>query len=203
MTKDITTEKKILDAAHDVFIEKGMDGARTKEIAERAGINKALLHYYYRTKDTLFLAVFKKVASRIVPKLTDLVTSDISFFELLEDFIERYIDILIKNPFLPGFILHEINRSPANLANVFIEAGIKPELITNLIEKAYRDGLIRKVDPKHLLVNIFSLCVFPVAAKPLLQRVFFENDSMAYKAFLKERAKEVSSFIIHSIKVEQ
>ena len=84
--KKDNTEEKILNAAQTVFIQKGMDGARMQEIADEAGINKALLHYYFRTKQKLFEAIFKKVFSQIFPNLMDMVHSELPIEEKLGDF---------------------------------------------------------------------------------------------------------------------
>ena len=105
--KKDNSEEKILNAAQSVFIQKGMDGARMQEIADEAGINKALLHYYFRTKQKLFEAILKKVFSNILPNLMDMVHSDLPIEEKLGIFIENYIDLLMENPYLPNFILKE------------------------------------------------------------------------------------------------
>ena len=103
------TEKKILEAAKEVFIEKGNDGARMQEIADKAGINKSLLHYYYRTKEKLFESVFKFAFSQFAPKVLNAFDGDEDFFKQLEKFISIYIDIISKNAFIPMFILNEVN----------------------------------------------------------------------------------------------
>ena len=197
--KDKTTEEKILEAAHEVFIQKGMDGARTQEIAVKAGINKALLHYYYRTKDMLFIAVFKKVITHIIPSITDIFNSDAKFSEKIEVFVSRYMSLILKNPFLPGFVLHEISRNPDKLANIIKEGGVNPELFINTIKKAIDDGEIRPIEPRQLILNIFALCLFPVVARPIMQRIFFENNSKEYNLFLEGRTREITDFVLKSI----
>ena len=198
-TKDKTTEEKILEAAHEVFIQKGMDGARTQEIAAKAGINKALLHYYYRTKDMLFLAVFKKVIAHLIPTITDIFNSDRKFSEKIEVFVGRYMSLIMKNPFLPGFVLHEINRNPDKLVNVMKEGGVNPLMFINMVNKAIDNGEIRTIEPRQLIINILALCLFPVVARPLMQRIFFDNNSKEYSLFLNERTMEITDFVLKSI----
>lgn len=199
--KKDTTEDKILTAAQTVFIRKGMDGARMQEIANEAGINKALLHYYFRTKEKLFEAIFKKVFSKILPNLMDMVNSAEPFETKLTRFVENYIDLLQKNPFLPTFILKEMNRDPGFLASLIKASGVQPELLFAMFEREMAAGKIRRMDPRDLLINILSLSIFPIASKPLMSIMFFENNRTAYDAFIESRKKTVKEFILNSIKL--
>lgn len=197
--KKDNTEEKILLAAQLVFIKKGMDGARMQEIADEAGINKALLHYYFRTKEKLFNAIFKKVFSKILPDIMEMVDSDLPFENKLGIFIENYIDFLMKNPYLPTFILKEMNRNPEFLFSTIKETGIRPEKILNMFEKEMEAGKIRRIDPLDLIVNILSLSIFPVAAKPLITTAFFGNDKKACNEFIIRRKETVKTFVLNSI----
>jgi TetR/AcrR family transcriptional regulator len=193
------TEEKILAAAQNVFIRKGMDGARMQEIANEAGINKALLHYYFRTKEKLFNAIFQTVFSRIFPNLMIMVHSDLPLEEKLGQFIEKYIDLLQKNPFLPTFILKEMNRNPEFLATVIKSNGLNPKEIFAMFEQEMEAGRIRRMDPRDLLINMLGLSIFPIAAGPLMTIMFFENDKKAFNDFIERRKTTINEFIIHSI----
>lgn len=200
--KKDNTEEKILNAAQTVFIRKGMDGARMQEIADEAGINKALLHYYFRTKEKLFNAIFKTVFSRIFPNLMTMVHSDLPLEEKLGVFIDKYIDLLQKNPFLPTFILKEMNRNPEFLATIIKGNGVNPNEIFSMFEKEMNAGKIRKMDPRDLLVNMLGLSIFPIAAGPLLSIMFFENDKIAYNEFIEKRKITIKEFILNSILIK-
>lgn len=200
--KKDNTEDKILDAAQTVFIQKGMDGSRMQEIANEAGINKALLHYYFRTKQKLFEAIFNKVFKQIFPNLEAFISSDLPIEEKLGTFIDKYISLLLKNPFLPAFILKEIHRDPEFLASVIKSTGINPNALFNMLENEMKAGNIRRMDPKDLLINILAMSIFPIAAKPLMQIMFFENDKKAYNDFLVKRKETVKDFILDSILVK-
>src|SRR5665647_861310 len=106
------TEEKIFEAATEVFIEKGMDGARMQDIASYAGINKALLHYYYRTKDQLFNAVFEMILKQILKKFAPVFDDTLTLEEKIRFFFKEHIAFLQANPRLPGFLLNEVNRNP-------------------------------------------------------------------------------------------
>ena len=91
MKKDFTTEEKILTAAKQVFLTRGMDGARMQDIADEAGINKALLHYYFRSKDQLFEKIFLEVAHAFLPRVLGILESESTLFEKIERFCNEYI----------------------------------------------------------------------------------------------------------------
>ena len=103
---DKLTEEKIFEAATEVFIEKGMDGARMQDIATHAGINKALLHYYFRTKDQLFNVVFEMISRKILKKFAPVFDKNLTLEEKIRFFFREHITFLQKNPKLPAFLLN-------------------------------------------------------------------------------------------------
>ncbi len=196
MPKNLT-EQKILDAAHKLFTHKGMNGARMQEIADEAGINKALLHYYFRSKDKLFERIFIESFSQLVPKLNILLDNKKTLDEKIKMFVNEYIIVLQHNSFLPLFILQEIQRDPENLYEKLSSAGFDSKVILNNLQTGM-DLPVLQI--KNLMINIIGLCVFPFAAKPLLNHVFFDNDEEAYCDFLEERKKSLPEFILNCLK---
>lgn len=201
-----STEEQIFSAAREEFIEKGFDGARMQEIAKRANINKALLHYYYRTKEKLFDAIFDKVFKSFMPGMVDVMQSDAPLFYKIEVFVEKYINLISENPHIPSFILHELNRNPDRLVGLFgsVFGVVRNKVFLNLrdiIQKEVASGTIRPIEPEQLIVNMISLCIFPFVARPIVQGVIFDNNKEAYIQFLESRKKEVAKFIINSIAV--
>ena len=195
------TEKKILDAAKKVFVTKGSDGARMQEIADEAGINKSLLHYYYRSKEKLFNTVFKYAFKKFAPNLMGIFESNEDFFTKTATFIHNYIDIIGKNPFIPMFILNELNKKNAGFMGVFVKSsGININLLENIIAKEVEKGVIKQTDAKQLIVNIIALCVFPYIGRPLIQTVVFDDNKEEFSRFLESRKEEVSKLIISSLK---
>lgn len=194
------TESKILEAAKKVFILNGFEGTSMQQIANEAGINKSLLHYYFRNKEKLFAAVFSYAFRIFVPQVQEILNSDTSVFIKIERIVAEYMDMLLKNEFIPAFILHEINRNPDGIITIMQGTGLNPQLFIEQFAREIKKGNIRPVDPRHLIVNLIAMCVFPVAARPLMQRILFANDNDAYQRFLKERKSSVADFIIQSIK---
>ena len=129
---DKQTEEKIFEAATDVFVEKGMDGARMQDIANHAGINKALLHYYYRTKDQLFNAVFEMIARKIFKKFAPVFDENLTLEEKIRFFFKEHITFLQENPRLPGFILNEVNRNPARIRKLLKNVDFDRHLVKTI-----------------------------------------------------------------------
>jgi len=194
------TEKTILEAAKEVFVEYGFDGASMQKIADRAGINKALLHYYFRSKEKLFEATFREVFYSMVPPLINTVKEEMSLEEKITIFVEKYIDTLRDNPLVPLFILHELNRNPENLPELVKESGIDPAIFFSQINSEIESGNIRPVPPHHLMINILALSVFPFVAKPIIKGLFFNRDNDEFNKFIEERKEIVTTFILNAIK---
>ncbi len=202
---EMNTEQKILDAAKDVFQQKGLTGARMQEIADKAGINKALLHYYYRTKDKLFEKVFDIAFSLFIPKVKEMMSGDTPISEKIEFFVENYINLLHKHPYIPGFVISELNRNPQILVNIFEKnVGLQKNDIIQKLDKQINDevqkGILKPISAHNLMTNVVSLCIFPIVAKPVLKGVLFNNDDKEYKVFLDQRKEFVKEYLINSIK---
>ncbi|MCD6544114.1 MAG: TetR/AcrR family transcriptional regulator [Flavobacteriaceae bacterium] len=200
-TKDISAEEKILEAARQVFENKGMSGARMQEIAEVAKINKSLLHYYYRSKQKLFEAVFKTAFNKLAPQINIILNSDQNICEKIRNFSKNYTSFMIKHPYLPNFILQELNRNP-EFAKELISTKTFPSMknFQNQIRKAVADKKIRKIEAEQLFINILSLNIFPFVAAPLIKGFINANDKQ-YKTVLETRKTEIADFIIQSIKI--
>lgn len=202
--QDSNTEEKIILAAEKVFIENGMAGARMQQIADEAGINKALLHYYYRSKEKLFEIVFKTAIKMLVPNLVNAYKSgDGDFFTRLRKFIDSYITIIEKTPHIPAFVIHEVNHRPDQLTNMLAELNVDISFIINDINAAIDAGEIRPINPYDLMINVISLTIFPVVARPMITGIIFKGDKKGYKEFMKHRRNVVADFIINSIRLEK
>ena len=198
------TEDKIFSAAQEVFIEKGFDGTRMQDISEKAGLNKALLHYYYRTKEKLFNMIFDRIMGDFFGQVMDMIQSDTPLFEKIEFFVSSYLNVIMKNPHIPGFIINELNRNPQRLVSIFESTPIAKENAFGKFAKSIQDeiekGTIEPITPEQLITNIIALSIFPIIARPILECVVFKNDKVQYNKFLESRKKEVAKFVINSIR---
>ncbi len=198
--QNISTEEHILEVAREVFMQNGYDGTSMQMIADKAGINKSLLHYYYRSKERLFREIFAKVFSQFIPHLGVIFMSEMTLEAKIHAFVDRYIDVFIENPLIPIFVMQELSKNPDSLSELIREAGIKPEIMLGKIGIALEQEKVYIRDPRHFFVNLIGLCVFPFAARPLIQRMLFDNDQKAYNNFLQERKKEIPQLILNAIR---
>ena len=200
---DRQTKLKIFRAASDIFEEKGYEGARMQEIADRAGINKALLHYYFRSKDQLFMAVFQVLLKKMFEKIMTIFAADTTFKEKIRQFLDQHIDFLSKNPKLPIFLLNEVSRNPS------IAAGLKEtipyEEMRDLIYEKHAKELkgygIKKSDMPQLMITVVSMSVFPYAARDMIALMMPQmHDNRRFKTFMDERKEFAADFILNSLK---
>lgn len=198
---EYNTEEIIFKSAITIFHKKGLAGARMQEIADEAGINKAMLHYYFRSKQLLFEAVFKKAFMQLAPQIHQVLNSEDSLFEKIENFADKYISFVMENRFLPTFIIQELNNNPDFAIQFFSQAEFpKPTNFLLQIEEGIQNKTIRPVNPKQVLIDMFSLCIFPFVGLPLLQKISNLEES-AYNNLLIERKKHIASMLINSIKI--
>lgn len=199
--KEKQTEERIFEAATEVFEEKGLAGARMQNIADRAGINKALLHYYFRTKDHLFEAVFTALAKRIFSRFTPIFDENMSIEDKIRFFFREHIEFLKKNPKLPGFILNEINNNPMRIKKLISNIDLK-EIWGAFLEKhkhELHNYNITEESLPQLLTSIVSLSVFPFAARGIFETLMGKL-GYDFDAYIEERKVYAAEFVIRSIK---
>ncbi len=200
---DNQTRDRIFKAASEVFEEKGYDGARMQEIADLAGINKALLHYYFSTKDQLFGAVFQVLLRKMFEKIVSIFMEDISFKEKLRKFFDQHIEILIKNQKLPIFLLNELSHNP-ELVQGIRETLPYEQLRNSLFQKHAKElkGYgIKKDDMPQLMLTVVSFSVFPFAARDMITMMIPElADNKKFIAFMRDRKEFAADFVITALK---
>jgi TetR/AcrR family transcriptional regulator len=206
MVEDHNTEQRIYDAARRVFMQKGLAGARMQEIADEAGINKALLHYYFRNKEKLFEGIFNEVIVRISSGLASAFEKEMDVMGRIHSLVDIYIDVLAENRYLPLFVLNEMSHDPEKFSGMFIQHVVvhMKKFILQIQDEAKR-GLIRPIHPIHLLLNILGLIIFPFAALPVMTKIIEKADvdgripEMNMESFLKERKKIIYEFIENAL----
>jgi TetR/AcrR family transcriptional regulator len=206
--RDGDTEQKILDAAHAVFIRTGTAGARMQEIAREAGVNSALLHYYFRSKDRLAQAVFHRAAAQLLPAVAGVLASDRPLAEKVRAIVEIELDRLSRTPYLPAYIISELAHHPERITH-FISAltGSQPDalgrrllrIVGGQIDAEVRAGRMRPIAPEQFLVNLLSLCIFPFAARPMIAALMGLDDK-AFTRFIRERRETLPDFFLNALR---
>lgn len=194
-------EEEILNAAKDIFQQKGMAGARMQEIADKAKINKALLHYYYRSKQLLFEAVFKNAFNLLAPQIGKVLNDDTDLFEKIRNFTNNYVSFVIKHPYLPNFVIQELNRNPEFIDKLRASENFpSTEKFKLQVTTAINEGKIRPIEAEQLLINIIAMNIFPFIGEPLLMALT-NVDKKKYSELLQNRKTEAAEFIINAIKI--
>ena len=195
------TEERIFDAATEVFLERGMDGARMQDIADQAGINKSLLHYYYRSKDRLFDAVFEKVASRMFTRFAPLLDPGLTLEEKIRFFFREHISFLEQNPRLPSFLLNEINRNPQRIKSIIRK--FDPEKLYDILEKQHGEelkqfGITPTLLPQ-IITSVAAMSIFPFVARGIVETIL-EKIGLNFKDYIEERKTFAAGFVIRAFR---
>jgi len=198
---DKQTEEKIFESATEVFIEKGMDGARMQDIADHAGINKSLLHYYYRTKEHLFNAVFEMIAGQMFRKFAPIFDENLSLEEKIRFFFREHITFLQKNPRLPGFLMNEMHRNPERIKKFLKSVDIQKLWAT--LEAQHKEELDKyNLNPETIpqfMTSVAAMSVFPFIAKPIVGSLM-EKMGYDFDEYLEERKEYAADFVINALK---
>jgi AcrR family transcriptional regulator len=192
---DLATEERILEAAHRVFLRRGTAGARTQEIADEAGVNKALLHYYYRTKGRLAEAVFLRAAGTLFPRMLAALAADRPLRDKLRDAVEAESDMLEANPYLPGYLIAEFQYEPERLRDLIAQALPVSEMRAAVLGGLQRQldaeaeaGRLRPTRAEDLVVALMAQTVFPYAAAPMIEAVLGLDDDARREMAARRRA---------------
>ena len=197
---DISTEQRIVRAAREVFMTRGFDGARMQQIADEAGINKALLHYYFRSKQQLFEVVFTETLGKFQQAFIRILSSEQPLIEKIRSMVAEDIEILIENPDIPLFVISEVAKNPDQMTDRARKVGM-PKLIEEFskqVRSAVRRKEIRRIDPVELLINILSLNRFPFIGKPVLCSMI-GIDEKKFHAMMKKRKTSVADMIVNDL----
>jgi len=170
-----------------------------QEIADEAGINKALLHYYYRNKVNLFDAVFRCTFQELLSKLFVTVGADVPLEQKLRNIISEYIGFLQKNSHIPGFIIEEVNHDPERILAMFKSAPVEPDQLIKKMRSSVGDPGLSNDEFREMFINIVALCVFPVVARPIIQQLFALSDK-EYNQFIENRKETLPRFIMNAIR---
>ncbi|MDD5457502.1 MAG: TetR/AcrR family transcriptional regulator [Candidatus Margulisbacteria bacterium] len=207
-TTDSQTENKILRSALNVFVNKGWHGASMQEIADNAGVNKALLHYYFRTKQNLYEKIFEFIIAKNFQQLNDCLNENGNFYDILSNFVDRYINIFADNSKLSLFIMRDfiyggniITKEFKKLADT--PTGLPPQKFMRITEKAKARGEIKDVNSFQLLLTILGACIYSFFAEPLIKEIMPLKPEINSKEFLKERKRSIVETIYNGIRKDK
>jgi AcrR family transcriptional regulator len=190
---------RILDAADEVFVRRGIDGARTREIAAKAGVNKALIHYYFRTKTDLARAVWLRIASSLVPGIFQMMASDAPLDDKIDAFVDSYLTRLKRHPYLPAYVVSEAARRP-DFVPAFYASGrgaAAKRMVRKLrdqIQEQVKKGKIAPIDADQFFITLASSCMFPFVMRAMLSAALGIGPSQ-FDSFIERRRKTLPAFL--------
>jgi TetR/AcrR family transcriptional regulator len=184
---EIQTENLIKQKAKILFFQKGFLNATTQEIADEAGVNRALIHYYFRSREQLLDLLLHETLKEKKEKMRMVLTSGIPFREKIANFIDTIVDYGLTYPYLDNFIISETARSPEKVEVFCSMDRVKSsDLIREELEQEISNGKIAPITAEHFMINLSALCNYPLLAKAVLQTIHGMTDA-AYRKFLLDR----------------
>jgi len=198
---DQATRDRILAAAHRVFLKQGTAKARTQEIADEAGVNKALVHYYFGTKDALANAVFANAAAQFLPRIFGIFASELlSIEEKVRGVVREQVDFHLARPYLAGYVISEAHAEPERVQTVMAAAGGAPlAVLRKQLAAAAAAGRIRRITAEQFVVSLVGLLVFPFVARPLLPGLI-GIDAERFPAFVEARKRDLPDFFLAGLR---
>jgi TetR/AcrR family transcriptional regulator len=186
-TDELQTENLIKQKAKILFFQKGFLNATTQEIADEAGVNRALIHYYFRSREQLLDLLLQETLKEKKEKVRKVLTSELPFREKIANFIDTIVDYGLTYPYLDNFIISETARSPEKV-DVFcsMDRAKSSDLIREQLEEEINNGKIAPISAEHFMINLSALCNYPLLAKAVLQTIHGMTDA-AYRKFLLDR----------------
>ncbi|MFA5727584.1 MAG: TetR/AcrR family transcriptional regulator [Saccharofermentanaceae bacterium] len=195
--KDCQTEKKILNAAMKTFFEDGRLNATTQEIADAAGVNRTLIHYYFRSKKELMNSLLKDAKIKFTGNNDKILSSGLPFRKKTEAFVDEFLKSQFRYPYLEPFLTMNLIQERFNI-NSPKNPRKQPQAIKQHlqeVEHEWKEGRIRAYSPDHFMLNLFSMIVYPFLTKQL-QMNMLDADEEKYEQLLKERKKVIMETLL-------
>jgi len=202
MVKSKNTEQKIIEAATELFLEKGVDRTSVREIANKAGINLALMNYYFRSKENLFDAIFSMLLKKNTKPLINILDSELPLEEKIVRYVEAYIDMLSENPLLVSFVMAIVHRSKDKITEIAAINNLysTPKFAQELYESG-QSGKIKPTSPTQFFVDMLSLITFPFAIKMLIMdKTGYTEEE--FQSFIAERKKRIPEMLLANIRLD-
>ena len=199
------SEVKIIEAAKQVFLEKGLENAKMRDIADTAGISRTALNYYYRTKENLFYKIIEEILEGIIPHFESLLSKDtLSFQERLLGIIDVYADFLSRNNAVPRFVMMEMQRHPQTLFD-FINTNQKVkeylQLIHAMLDREAEEKSIKQLPMEELVTLFYGLLFVPYLVDPFIQE-FFLNEKSKIEAYHRNHLENMKQVLLLFLSVK-
>jgi AcrR family transcriptional regulator len=198
---DQETRDRILDAAHVVFLRKGTAGSRTQEIADEAGVNKALVHYYFGTKAALADAIFERALAEIAPKMFGILADPARTIEQkIPAIVREQIAFHSERPYFAGYLVSELHSEPERMVQLVARRGKIPlDVLRRQLREAAAAGTMRRITAEQFVANMMGLLIFPFAIRLAFCQLLSLDDP-GWRAFLEDRRRFLPDFILAGLR---
>jgi TetR/AcrR family transcriptional regulator len=206
VSHDGTKEDLLLEAASEVFLEKGLSGARMQEIAARAGVNKGLLHYYFRSKENIFSRILQEVLSTFLEQIDVAIPDDMPFVDALRLFIDSFVDYIAAHPRVPLFMMQELSRGGKLVNEVIGKAFEKTDIPGKMVRIMRREmdaGRLEPVNPLHAIITVLGACLYYFLAEPILNAIIARVEpglATSREEFVARRKEEIFTMLYYGLK---
>ena len=193
---DLSTEEKIKDAAKKIFLEKGFGSATTRDIAECADTNIALVNYYFRSKERLFQEIFRESFSETFLPVARVLNDNLPLEAKIYKFVDHMIELMKRDPLLPMFVLSEMRGENSKICEMLTEMhAVEPNRFIEQLEDEAAKGNIRKVDFAQVEVSLMSMVIFPFISMNMLKMKKNMTTEQFYQ-MMDERKKAIPEMIL-------
>jgi AcrR family transcriptional regulator len=198
---DQETRDRILDAAHAVFLRKGTAGSRTQEIADEAGVNKALVHYYFGTKAALANAIFERALAEITPKMFGILADPArTIEEKIPAIVREQIAFHSERPYAAGYVVSGLHGEPDRMVRRVARRGKIPlDVLRRQLREAAAAGTMRRITAEQFVANMMGLLIFPFAIRLALCQLL-SLDEAGWRSFLDDRRRILPEFILAGLR---
>jgi AcrR family transcriptional regulator len=198
---DQETRDRILDAAHVVFTRRGTAGSRTQEIADEAGVNKALVHYYFGTKAALADAIFERALASLLPLIWGILGDPARTIEQkIPAIVRAQVDFHSARPYFAGYLVSELHAEPDRIARLMTKRGAIPlDVLKKQLREGARAGRIRPISAEQFVATMMGLLIFPFAIRPALCQLL-QLDDEGWQAFVEERRRHLPDFVMAGLR---
>lgn len=182
-------EDKIIEAARALFIEKGFAETSMSDIAARVGINRPVLHYYFRTKERMFRAVFGMIMEQVAPRIKDIITNkNAPIAERVGGVVDTYYSVFSKNPALPLFVARELQRDADFVINNVLASPMRISFIklVSSLREQMEEGVLRKVPLNVVFYTFYGLLTIPFFTKNLAEKVIEDDKDTSFDKVIEQ-----------------
>lgn len=196
------TRERLKEAARVVFLKKGLDGARTQEIADLAEANPALIPYYFKSKQKLFDIILVEALNAFIGRVEKIVNDGTTDFETkVYKLVDCYSEMVLQSPHLPLYSITVIRKGNSAVINYTKQMRnmLHVSVMARQLKQEVEAGKYKPTNIAHVLMNLLGLTIFPALAAPVLQTIG-DMKEVHYNQLIESRRKHITGWVLHTMR---